>query len=287
MDLNAAMAFMGSDSNQLENQGGDKINYCPTQNFFIPVNKQAVIANGTVPASDSARVLDTLTFTFPGNNLFKNDLMELNIIAAANWNRPIYFTQPYGLGLNNFFQGQGLTYRLEPLKPEPNSPAINVDTMYRNVMTRFKFGGAEKQDVYFDENGRRMLLTLRTTYTTLGQALAAKGRKDLALQVLNYGYTMLNPTTLPYGMTSADNRQNIISLQYAYAYYVAGDAVKGQQIADAVIRDCRQQVDYYNSLSDSQAADFRQDLQSASQIITQLEGLKTQFSHPATGQQQR
>jgi hypothetical protein len=281
MDLNAAMAFMGSDSNQLELQGGGRINYFPTHDFFIPVTKDAVVANGTVPVKDSARISDRVDFSFPGNNLVKNDLMELNIIAANQWKRPIYFTQPYGLGLNSFVRNEGMAYRLSPVKQEPDNPAIDADTMYRNLMYRFKFGGAERPDVYFDENGRRTLLGIRNAYSTLGQVLAIRGNKDSALQVLNYGYKMLDPSTIPYGMASADNRHDITSIQYAYAYYLAGDPVKGQRIADAVIKDCRQQIDYYTSLSEGQAAAFGQDLQTCKQIIAQLEGVKAQFSKPA------
>jgi hypothetical protein len=281
MNIDDAMSFMGNDSNQLETQGGEKINYFPTHNFSIPVNKQAILENGVVAINDSARILDKIEFTFPGNNLFKNDLMELNIIAANKWKRPIYFTQPSGLGLNNFIQDEGLTYHLIPIKSDPNNPAVNTDTMYRNLMYLFKFGGADKPDIYFDENGRRTLLSLRGAFSTLGQVLAIKGNKDSALRVLNYGCKMLNSSTMPYGMVSTGNQHNITTMQYAYAFYLAGDSTKGQQLANAVILDCHQQVDYYNSLSDNQAADFKQDLQTAGQIITQLEGLKSQFSKQA------
>jgi hypothetical protein len=282
MDLNDAMAFMGSDSNQLETQSGERINYFPTHNFSIPVDKQTVIANGTVAAKDSARIPDKLDFTVSGNNLFKNDLAELNIIAANKWKRPIAFTEPYALGLNNWLRDDGLAYRLMPLNPDADRSNVNADTMYRNLMTRFKFGGAENPDMYFDENGRRILLSIRNAFSVLGQSLASGGRKDSALKVLNYGYTMLNPTTLAYGATSAYNQQDGAALQYAFAYYMAGDPVKGRQIADAVMRDCHQQVDYYNSLSDTQAADFSRDLQTARQIISQAEGLEAQFAKPAT-----
>jgi Protein of unknown function (DUF2723) len=277
MDLSAAMAFMGSDSTEVETQGGERINYSPTGNFSLPVDRQTVLANGTVPLKDSARIVDTLKFTFPGQNLFKNDLMELNVMAANHWNRPICFSQPYGLGINSYIQDDGLTYRLEPLHAEPGEQPVDKDVMYRNLMDKFKFGGAEHPNVYFDENGRRTLLTIRNAFSTLAQALVTAGNKDSALKVLNYGYKMIDPTTLPYGYTSEDDRQDIISIQYAYAYFLAGDAAKGNLIADAIIRDCHQQIDYYNSLSDNQAADFRRDLQTAQQIIQQLEGMKTQF----------
>ena len=282
-DLTRLMNFIGDDRNQLQTQSGGGLNYFPTHNFSLPVDKEAVLANGTVVPKDSARILERLQFAFPGNALLKNDIMEYNIIAANNWKRPVYFSQPYGLGLNNFIQDDGLAYRLVPLRPNPSEPTISTDTMYRNLMERFKFGGADKQNIYYDENGRRVLISIRSAFSTLGQVLATKGDKDSALKVLDYGYKMLNPTSLPYGMVSFRNQEDITSMQYAYAFYLAGDSTKGQQIADMVIRDCREQVDYYNSLPDNDAAQFQEDLQTAKAIVTQLQGLKTQFSKPPPG----
>jgi hypothetical protein len=281
MDLNDLMTFVGDDHNALQTNSGGSLNYFPTHNFSLPVDKATVIANGTVQAKDSARILDKLQFTFSGNALLKNDLMEYNIIAANKWKRPIYFSQPYGLGITNFVQDDGIASRLVPLRPEQGVPTINVDTMYRNLMQRFKFGGANIGNVYYDENGRRVLLSIRSAFSTLGQVLATRGDKDSALKVLNYGYKMITPSSLPYGLVSYRNQEDITSMQYAYAFYLAGDSVKGQQIADAVIRDCREQVDYYNSLSDNEAAQFQDDLQTAKAIVSQLQGLKTQFSKQA------
>ena len=186
------------------------------------------------------------------------------------------------LGLTNFVQDDGLAYRLVPLRPNPAEPTVNADTMYETLMQKFKFGGADKNNIYFDENGRRVLISIRSAFSTLGQVLAGKGDKDSALKVLNYGYQKLNPTTLPYGMVSFRNQEDITSMQYAYAFYLAGDSVKGAQIADAVIRDCREQVDYYNSLSDNDAGAFQEDLQTAKAIVGQLENLKQQFTKKTT-----
>ena len=282
MDLNDAMAFIGSDKNELQTNSGGALNYFPTHNFYLPVDRETVLANGTVVAKDSARILDKLQFTFSGNALLKNDLMEYNIIAANKWKRPIYFSQPYGLGITNFVQDDGIASRLVPLRPEQGVPTVNMDTMYRNLMTRFKFGGANIGSVYYDENGRRVLLSIRSAFSTLGQVLATRGDKDSALKVLNYGYKNISQSSLPYGLVSYRNQENITSMQYAYAFYLAGDSVKGQQIADAVVRDCREQIDYYNSLSDNEAAAFQDDLQTDKAIVSQLQGLKTQFSKQAS-----
>ena len=273
MSLQAAMAFMGSDSNRLQSESGESLNYLPTKNLYLPVDKATVLANGTVPEADSADIPSRIAFTFPGNNLLKNDMAELNVAAANHWERPIYFTYPpYNLGLENYVEDQGLAFRLTPVKPRDVN-GVDMADMYTNLMTKFKFGGGEKPNIYFDENGRRELLSIRGAFVSLGAALAASGRRDSALQVLNYGYKMIDPSTLSYGMVSTQNMQDISSLQYANAFYQAGDTKRSLEIANATIRDCRQQLAYYSSLGDNASNYFQRDQQTASGIIEQLERL--------------
>lgn len=275
MNLNDAMAFMANNNNQLVTQGGDSLNYFPTHNFYIPVDKKLVLQNGTVDPTDSSKILDRVNITVSNNNLYKNDLMILNIIAANNWKRPIYFTQPQGLGLNNFLQNDGMTYRLVPLKMDPNgADAVNTNAGYKNEMSNFFFGGAQYPNIYFDENSRRSLMTIRRSFSSIGNVLAITGKMDSAQKVLNYGYKMLNPSSFSYGMVSSGNIHDITSLQYAYSCYLAGDKAKGDRIADDVIRDCQQQIEYYNSLSENDAGYFQKDLQTSESIIKELQQIK-------------
>ena len=126
------------------------------------------------------------------------------------------------------------------------------------------------------------MLGIRRAYSTLALGLVAEGKKDSALQVLNYGYKMIDPTTLPYGAVSGQGSfNNAISLQYIYAYYMAGDIKKADMISSEVMTDCQQQLAYYDSVpSDSQPI-FQQDQQTATEMLKQLQEFKTEFSHPA------
>jgi len=285
MDLSAAMAFFGSDSNRLQSSSDEPINYMPTKNFSIPVDKKAVLANGTVSAADSAQIPDRITFTFPGNGMYKNDLAQLNIIAANNWKRPIYFTfPPYNLGLEQYCVNEGLAYRLTPILQKDRNGGVDLIGMYTSLMAKFRYGSAQEKNVYFDENGRRELLSMRGAFATLGAALASAGKKDSALRVLNYGYKMIDPTTLPYGMTSARNMENFTSMQYAQAYFAAGDTRMATQIANATIKDCRQQLAYYTAQGDNAQAYFQQDQQSASYIMQSLQGMLNSTKAKANGQ---
>jgi hypothetical protein len=285
MNLKDAMAFIGGDNKVPTQDNSDSLYFFPTQNFFIPINKEQVLQDGLVAMKDSASIAPNISFTYPQKSILKNDLMEMNIIAANDWKRPIYFTSPYELGLNAAMRQDGLTYRLVPLKlvnDATHAGDVNVETMYNNLMYKFKFGGADKPDVYFDENGRRTLLSIRRDFATLAMALVAEGKKDSALKVLNYCTKMINPTTLKFGETSGQNSfHNAISMQFAYAYYLAGDNKSADMISDAIVKDCKQQLNYYDSLWPDAQDLYQRESQTATQMIKQLQDLKMQFEHPA------
>lgn len=285
-NLQDIMAFIGNDQYKLP-APNNELNYYPTKNMFIPVNKQEAIKNQVVPVSDTGFMVDAVTFTMPKEVLYKNTLMLLNIIAANKWGRPLYFTSPTTLsriGLGSYLETDGLTYRLVPVRSEKNSNTIlsagNVNTafMYDNLMHKFKFGGAQIPGTYFDEPNRRMLIGIRNAFAKLGIALVEEGKKDSAIQVLNYCDKHILQGNYPYAFTSPGNNDNIGSLQTVYAYYIAGDSLKGDEIANQIINDCRQQGDYYNSLSPRLLSPtLMQDAQSANAIIAQLEEWKRTF----------
>jgi hypothetical protein len=291
-NLNELMQFMGSDNPDYKvSNGPQQFNYYPTQNMYIPVNKQQAIREKLVPDADTAHIASEVTFDMPKKVLYKNDLILLNIIAADNWKRPIYFTSPVTatrMGLGDYLETDGLTYRLVPFSSKQNSNSIlsagnvNVDFMYNNLMTKFKFGGAQTAGTYFDEPNRRMLLGIRNSYAKLGMALALEGKKDSAIQALNLCDSNMLQVNFPYALTSPGNMHNVNSLQTAYAYYLAGDSTKGDEIADELIADCQQQMAYYNALPPAKfGPTLQQDAQTANMIISQLQQWMRQYGKQA------
>jgi hypothetical protein len=268
----------------------DTMNYVPTQNFFLPVDKQQVIQDSMVLPADTAYIVPRAVFQDKKNLFAKTDLAELHIIAANHWVRPIYFTSSYlSQGLNDYTENEGLTYRLVPyLNPadtlNPGLGNMNTAQMYDVIMHKFKFGGAQIPGTYFDEPNRRELYYLRSTIARLGIALAAQGRKDSARNVLEYGNNEILAMNYPYGMTSnssygnASNIDDYTSMLYAQACYMAGDDRLGKIIADAVSADCAQQLTYYSSLSENQLTpDLQQAGQAAQFIIQRLQVIQREF----------
>lgn len=289
-NLKEIMQFMGNDDPRFKvSNGSEQLNYFPAKNMYIPVDSERVIRDGVVSLNDTGRVVSKVAFTMPKSILFKNDLMLLNIIAANDWKRPIYFTSPLtlsGVGLGDYLETDGLTYRLVPVASSDNGSTIyntgnvNTDFMYNNLMTKFAFGGAEIPGTYFDEPNRRMLMGIRNAYAKLAISLVEAGKKDSAIKALNLCDTNISKKNFPYAITAPGNIFNINSLQTVYAYYIAGDSTKGDQIADEIINDCQQQIEYYNALPPRKLdGNLQQDAQTANMIIAQLQQWKQQFGH--------
>jgi hypothetical protein len=245
----------------------------PVKNVTVPVDVAAVIKNGTVNASDS--IVSSLDFSLPRNALMKNELAVLNIIAANNWKRPIYFTNAGAeLGFDQYLRRDGLSYRLAPIK----NSKVNTDWMLNIVTNKFAFGNADKAGVYFDEENRRHLNGIRSAYAELAIDLAAKNRKEDARAVLNKVDKMMHESNFGYGLTSRGNLHNRNSLLFLEACYLAGDQALIQKVSAAVKKDLQQQVNYYNALTGLKADNMSQERQTAESYLQALGQMQTMYN---------
>lgn len=256
--------YVGSDDPaKIEDRGeGEYFNTFPAKKVSIPVNRDLVMKNGTVNANDS--VVNEVRFEIAKQNLYKNDLAVLNIIAANGWKRPIYFTSPgVGLGFEQYIRRDGLSYRFIPVQ----NSEINTNWAKDKAMNVFGFGSADKKGVYFDEQNRFHLNTIRQTYAELAADLATKGRKEEARQVLDKCDKGLLEENMPYGMVSKGNFHNKTALSFLQACYLAEHKELAKKVAAAVKKDLQQQIKYYNSLSGYAAENLAQEKQMAESYI--------------------
>lgn len=268
--------YVGSDDPaKMDDRGnGEALNTYPVKKLSVPVDKALVLKNGTVNATDS--VVSELRFEIPKGALVKNDLALLNIIAANKWQRPIYFTSPSAdLGFDQYIRRDGLTYRLVPVE----NSRVNTDWMLDKAMNKFAFGNANVKGLYFDEENRRHLNTIRTAYSELAMDLAAKNRKEEARKVLEKADKMLeNAGNFDYGMTSRGNQHNRNSLLFLQACYMADDTTLANKVAASVKKDLQQQVRYYNSLGAQRAENMADEKRMAENYLQGLDQLQSVYN---------
>jgi hypothetical protein len=183
--------------------------------------------------------------------LQKNDLAVLSLIAGNLWKRPIYFTSTQELeelGLAKYVRLEGLSYRLVPVENQNN---VEMDKTFNVLMTKFGYGNANKQGVYFDEENRRHINTIRQSHAFLAMTLADLGKKDSASKVLNKYDQMVLQENAPYGMTSnRGNLHNRVSATFLYAAYKSGDMSLAKKVHQSLKSDLDQQMHYYQSLGE-------------------------------------
>lgn len=252
-------------------EGGQSLNVMPVKKLSIPVDANLVRQNGTVEPGDS--VATTLLLDIKKNYLFKNDLAVLALIAANKWQRPIYFTslqEVDDLGLAPYVRMEGLSYRLVPVV----NHEVNNDKSFRNIMTRFGYGNAVTPGVYFDEENRRHLNSIRASHAILAMNLADAGKLDSAKKILNRYDSEVNIQNVPYGMTSnRGNQHNRVSMSFLYACYRAGDQALAKKVAGSVKRDLEQQMRYYRLLGEQLT-----DEQMAGEAMSMLQGRMSNVS---------
>jgi hypothetical protein len=250
-------------------RGDERSNIFPTRKVMVPVDTNLVRTNGTVNENDS--VLQAMRFDLPAKNaLYKNELAILNIIAANKWKRPIYFTIPYtDLGFGKYLRRDGLAYRLVPVE----NASVNTDRMYHLVMNRKKwaYGNANLPVVYYDEVNRNQLLSIRRADIELAFDLISRNRLAEADQVLRHDDSRIKMENLPYGMTSANNMHDRVSLAFLQACYPVSDKALAAKVTTSLKSDLLQQQRYYESLDEDRQADLQNDIISAKEMLQFLD----------------
>ncbi len=242
-DLGRLMEFVGDDSPQTRiRTGRGPEDYFPTSRFRLPVDSARVVANGTVTPEDAHLIVDALEWQMPGQGVQKNHLMALNFLAENNWERPVYFAITTGsesyMGLEDYFQLEGMAYRLLPIKTEkdPTEPGrINTRILYDNLMNRFVWGNMYDPAVYLDEDHRRLTVSFRNVFQQLGAALVLENKPDSAIAVLDRAMEVMPEHNVPY---------NYFTFLIAERYYQAGAHEKGNAIARRMIDIHRENLAY-------------------------------------------
>jgi hypothetical protein len=249
---------VGSDDPKYTTTGedGQTYSFLPVRHLSVPVDLGTVRANGTADPGDSVVSELRLDINPKKNYLFKNELAVLAIIAANKWQRPICFNSTYeigDLGLAKYVRQNGLAGQLVPVEPKDASFGdYNNDLAYNNMMTKFGYGNADIPGVYYDEENRRHLNTLRAAHAQLAFSLITDGKLDSARNLLEHFDRNVLESNFPYGMTSRDNEQNHVSMSFLLACYRSKDLKLAAKVAASIRKDVEQQLRYYNSLGESQ-----------------------------------
>lgn len=288
---------------------GESLNTFPVSKVSVPVDRQLVAK--TIPFNPGDSIVDELKLDIKKSFIQKNDLAILAIIAANKWQRPIYFTSTQELeelGLEKYVRMEGLSYRLVPVESKNQQGGVERDVSYKNIMEKFSYGNANKPGIFFDEENRRHINSIRAAHAFLGLSLADVNKLDSARKIVQRYDQMVLDTNVPYGMTSnRGNQHNRISMTFLLAAYRSGDLGLAKKVNQSLKSDLEQQMKYYRSFGEesmtneqlgmqalqylnNRAANltpkqegFAQDIMSCYQFLGQLEDWEKEYKSGGGG----
>jgi hypothetical protein len=179
---------------------------------------------------------------------------------------------------------------------------VDNEVAYKTLMEKFTYGNANKPGVYYDEENRRHLNSIKFAHAQVGLSLAQAGLKDSARKVLEHYDQNVLESNFSYGMTSNQNNlHDYFSFRFLEACYQAEDHKLAGKVAASLKKDLQQQLVYYKSLGEGMTdeqmavnaqmmlqgkggnlsekqAPFAQDIVSSYQILLQMEEWDKQYN---------
>jgi hypothetical protein len=245
--ISTVIDWVNSDNKatKLQISATEQLDVLPSRTIRIPVDAAKVIASGAVKPEDADKIVPYIDIKLKGSSIMKSQLLVLDILAHNEWKRPIYFVTGYhndAMGLEEYFQLEGLAYRLVPIK-SPNKSwleygRIDADILYDNMMNKFAWRGAKEKGVNIDYNHKRTLQVVkaRYNYARLAKTLAAEGKNEKANKVLDYCMEVLPVEKLLFDMYVPD---------IVEAYFAAGGTEKAVDLTDKLTKYYFSKLDYY------------------------------------------
>ncbi|MBU8892219.1 MAG: DUF2723 domain-containing protein [Bacteroidales bacterium] len=247
VDVKDVVDFIASDDPKTKISSpfvaNETINYIPTKNFKLKIDADHVVKKGIVSEKYRDRITEEMQWNFKQNFLYKDGLMLLDILATNNWERPVYWamtvTSTKYFNLQKYFKVDGLTYQLVPVEASTErfyNGEVDSELMFDNIMNKFRWGGIEENDIYYDENNIRMFSNLRSSFGRLAEKLIEEGKRDSALLVLDRCMDLFPDHKIPYNNTLL----SVIS-----AYYHAGAVEKANLLVEELSGKMYIELDYY------------------------------------------
>lgn len=259
VELSEAMDFLGNDDvrTKVKVNTGDMIDFLPTRQFHITIDKDKVLETGTVKPKDADEIVDRVSFRIGKSMIGKSEMAVLNMIAANNWERPIYIDHSLVYTGNIYFldylQFEGLAYRFVPIRTPRqgiNTGRIDTEILYENVMNKFVWGNVNDPDIHMDEYNRKQINIMQARYmfARLAEALNNDGEKEKAIEVIDRMFELFPNEIIPYTFDSFPAIEQ---------YYRAGANEKANEIVRIMAHNGLAMINYYTSLPNEFAASIQ------------------------------
>ncbi|MBN2746044.1 MAG: hypothetical protein JXR34_04895, partial [Bacteroidales bacterium] len=167
------------------------------------------------------------------------------MLAAFDWDRPIYYAITTGpdayLNLMEYFQHDGMAYRLVPIKSQQDQflgtyGRVNTDILFDKLMNVFKYDDLNNPDRYFDQFHMHSIRNYRSNFAKLAKELVKEGKNEKAKQVIQRAMEVLPEETVSF---------DFYVVPLAEAAYNIGEKELGDSLTKRLIEIQIHDLNYY------------------------------------------
>lgn len=272
VELKDMIDFIKSDNPRtfLTLQNGEKMKFFPSKKVKITVDSAACVKYGIVPKHLRGKMVDSICWTIRSNQLYKNDLMLLDLLASNQWKRPLYFAAPSSVNhcaaIDSFCLVQGWVYKFMPVKADSadyiqGMGGVDAQTSYDIFQNKCKWGNLNDPHVYVDPESLNNTVRPRTNMMRVAKTLLAEGKKKEAIDVMDTYIKYFPDSKVSFDM---------YMLPYAELYYQAGATEKANKLMERIAAIYSQNLDYYYSFTGNYRQYFDQDIQTSLGILRRM-----------------
>ncbi|MGL6022462.1 MAG: glycosyltransferase family 117 protein [Chitinophagaceae bacterium] len=248
-DLNLILKSVIDDKNPkfaAEMSDGSTVTVLPTRKFYILVNKDLAIKNKSIHPSET--IVDTIFLEIPKEKryIYKNDLAILGIIAVNDWSRPITFTSPEFINtykLDPYARKNGMVTELLPVK---DPFGYNTQWTTDIINNKMSFTSSKNQNIYYDEENRRHLVSMRMMFLELASTYLQEGKTSEALATIKKSLKVIPETALPFASSDRSMYQTYIGINMMNVVMACGDTILANHLQQRISKELQQGKKFFN-----------------------------------------
>jgi hypothetical protein len=199
--------------------------------------------------------------------------MNLDIIATNKWKRPICYTAIASVkdyfDVDNYCMVEGWVYKFMPVKADPQdyySSIGGIDALnsYDIMMHKSAWGNVNDPHVYIDPETRNNVFRPKLNMLRIAQSLIRLGEKKKALDLVDLFFKKF-----PLEKFSVD----MDDIYYTDLYYKTDQFDKANKLVERLSKFYSEDLEYYYSFTGNFADAYKEDIQTALEMIHGLQVL--------------
>ncbi|HEX8040312.1 MAG TPA: DUF2723 domain-containing protein, partial [Chryseosolibacter sp.] len=192
-------------------------NAVPTKDLVLKVDVNKVRSLGIVPKELDSLIVPEMHLRLRGSGLEKKDLAMLDVLATADWDRPLYVNNTslsqFNVDLTPYVVQEGNAYRILPVRnPRPQEELVNTDVSYKNMLQKFQFRGLDDSTIYYSPDYKSFVQNHRSSFNSLAAALIERGDSTRAREVLLFSLDKMPDRGVPFDYTNTQTVELLLAV---------------------------------------------------------------------------